>query len=256
MEDHDGPSRTLSRCHSKSPDPLLDLRLNFAASLKIRNRTCRLPTHDHEQKVPSVSRKEIPIPRASTTRRLASQTYDCAERYSIQSRRLVSADVYLDGAQSSSGSEATDHDASPPPDSQSLYPETPTPTTVPQTAGVRPNTLATFWSDSADAHRQRRRQVVTEESPLSRSGDSRLSRLSNRFVPIRESSSPIADRFRTSKDPHRLSTSERLVRQDAALPDPFLSRSQHYGAAGPAQRSSRSDGSDRRNGKQRSHVSP
>lgn len=253
MEDHDGPSRTLSRCHSKSPDPLLDLRLNFAASLKIRNRTSRLPADDHEQKVPSASRKETPIPRASTTRRLASQTYDCSERYSVKSRRLVSADVYLDGAQSSSGSEASDHDASPQPGSQSLHLETPTPTTVPRTADIRPSTLTTVWSDSAIAHRRRRRQVVTEESPLSRSG---LSRLSDRFVPIRESSSPIADRFRTAKDPHRLSTSERLVRQDAALPDPFLSRSRHYGAARPAQRSSRSDGSDRRNGKQRSYISP
>ncbi|RYP00341.1 hypothetical protein DL764_006541 [Monosporascus ibericus] len=45
----------------------------------------------------------------------------------------------------------------------------------------------------------------------------------DRFVPIR-GTPPLGERFRSSKEPHELSTSERLVRTDSFAPDAFISR--------------------------------
>ncbi|RYP63756.1 hypothetical protein DL770_009303 [Monosporascus sp. CRB-9-2] len=70
----------------------------------------------------------------------------------------------------------------------------------------------------------------------------------DRFVPIRGTPS-LGERFRSSKEPHELSTSERLVRTDSFAPDAFISRTRRaeMSAVG-SRRASRSDGVDHRTG--------
>ena len=48
----------------------------------------------------------------------------------------------------------------------------------------------------------------------------------NRFLPGREPATPSSGRFRTSKSPEDLTSSERLVRHEKDAPDPFYSRIQ------------------------------
>ena len=48
----------------------------------------------------------------------------------------------------------------------------------------------------------------------------------DRFVPLRDTSSPLSVKFRTTKCPEQLSTLERLLRHDGASRDPFTSHRQ------------------------------
>ncbi|RYP19670.1 hypothetical protein DL767_009604 [Monosporascus sp. MG133] len=70
----------------------------------------------------------------------------------------------------------------------------------------------------------------------------------DRFVPIRGALS-LGERFRSSKEPHELSTSERLVRTDSFAPDAFISRARRAEMSViSSRRASRSDGVDPRAG--------
>ncbi|RYP51094.1 hypothetical protein DL768_003500 [Monosporascus sp. mg162] len=70
----------------------------------------------------------------------------------------------------------------------------------------------------------------------------------DRFVPIRGTLS-LGERFRSSKEPHELSTSERLVRTDSFAPDAFISRARRAEMSIlSSRRTSRSDGVDHRAG--------
>ncbi|ETS80922.1 hypothetical protein PFICI_08451 [Pestalotiopsis fici W106-1] len=243
MDDQHEENKKLSTCHVNSPVPLSDLQPHCPALFKIRRRRPQLLGCHDQEAARSISCEAAPIGSFSTTRGSASQTCDGTETCAVETKRLGAADACLDGAQSSSstsGSEASDNDADPHDGANNK-----TPNTVPRDIGLRPSMLTAFWSDSKINRRRNRRQALTEGSPLSRGG---FTRLSDRFVPSREPSSLIADRFRTVKDSHRLSTSERIVRNEAALPDPFISRSQRFAAARTIPRGSHSDGSDRRNG--------
>ncbi|KAH9886408.1 WD40 repeat-like protein [Xylariomycetidae sp. FL2044] len=66
----------------------------------------------------------------------------------------------------------------------------------------------------------------------------------DRFVPLRV---PIPDRFRANKEPHQLSTSERLLRNDRADPDAFCFVPKRSTPRLP-RRNARSDGLERRLG--------
>lgn len=56
-----------------------------------------------------------------------------------------------------------------------------------------------------------------------------MSRVPDRFVPVREDSDPLSYRFHTNKEPHKLSPAERLTRHEGATHDPFRIRPQRYG---------------------------
>lgn len=243
MNDQHEENRNFSVCYGHKPPPLPDSRPRSPAQLKIKRRRPQPLGCSDDETALLATREARRFSSMSSTRRLASHTYDGTETCLVERRRLVAADVYLDGAQStssSSGSEAPNDDARQPPIVHNG-------TTITNTLNVgrRPNMLTALWSDSEFSRRRNRRQALTEESPFTRGG---LTRVSDRFVPSRESSGLMADRFRTVKDSHRLSTSERIVRNEAAMPDPFIPRSQRFAAARPTLRGSRSDGSDRRNG--------
>lgn len=58
-----------------------------------------------------------------------------------------------------------------------------------------------------------------------------MSRVPDRFVPVREDSNPPSYRFHTNKEPHELSSAERLTRHQGSTPDPFRIRPRRNGTS-------------------------
>ncbi|ORY58501.1 WD40-repeat-containing domain protein [Pseudomassariella vexata] len=110
---------------------------------------------------------------------------------------------------------------------------TTTPVTLPRIRSPRPGLPSAFWQLSVGA------------TPSKRGGSSQYP---DRFVPSREHSTPVGDRFRTNKQAHELSTSERLIRNEAATPDAFCFRPHRRRPTASTRRSSRSDNTDIRGG--------
>ncbi|KAM0815704.1 putative WD40-repeat-containing domain protein [Seiridium cardinale] len=169
------------------------------------------------------------------------------QRGGLENSRLVPADVYLDGAwstSSTSNDEEPQSTANPRQRATARQPIPRTPATDPRVKSLRPDTLTSFWSDS-EVHRRRQRPLPIDGTPSSRG---RSPRPSDRFIPSRETSGPLHNRFRTAKDPHRLSTSERILRHGDATPDPFCFRPPRSAPDKTSHQESRSDGSGRRAG--------
>lgn len=163
----------------------------------------------------------------------------------VENKPLTSAKVFLDGTWSSSGtssSGASRRRALSTPNARAGWPRTPL--TAPQLSSVRAQPGASFWSDPPDISR-RPQQRSSGSTPTRRTG---LPRTSDRFIPERDRSSVLSERFRTSKEPHQLSTHERLLRTEDAAPDVFCYRPQRPRPSTGSRRETRSDGNERRTG--------
>ncbi|KAK8129420.1 hypothetical protein PG999_001800 [Apiospora kogelbergensis] len=129
------------------------------------------------------------------------------------------------------------HDEPPSPDQRKLDLTPITPATLPRvTAHPRPVLPALCWSDTAVTPRRKRLPAAINPR-LSEGG-----RAHDRFISPREVTTPLSDRFRSTKEPHELSARERLTRSTAATPDPFRMPPRHDYLALRSRRSSRSDG--------------
>jgi hypothetical protein len=117
------------------------------------------------------------------------------------------------------------------------------PPSTPRLGGVRPGPPASFWSDPVIS---RRRQQQSLGGTPTKTPD--VPRPSDRFIPDRDGGSSLADRFRTSKKPHQLSTHERLLRTEEAVPDAFCSRPRRPEPSTAGRKGTRSDGNERRTG--------
>lgn len=184
-----------------------------ASRIKLR---VRLQSTTVKSKKPSSSVEKAPVRQTSP---IPFRSSSCSKRKISENNHFTSADGCLDGTWSSSNSSEDEKPrthGSPPADN--------TPHTVPRTPAtdlrlsrLPPSKPTSFWSDSA-VERYRQRQDWAETI------SSRLPKLSDRFVPSRERSILLSDRFRTGKEPHRLSTNERILRSEDATPDPFCFR--------------------------------
>ena len=113
MDDQHEENRNFSVCYGNKPPPLPDSRPRSPAQLKIKRRRPQPLGCSDDETALLATREPRRFSSMSSTRRLASHTYDGTETCLVERRRLVAADVYLDGAQStssSSGSEAPDDD--------------------------------------------------------------------------------------------------------------------------------------------------
>jgi hypothetical protein len=155
----------------------------------------------------------------------------CSPHSGAENDRLLSPDFFLDGAWSastSSGDEVQEPPGTPVTTDRAVPPRTPV--SLPRITHVqRPSLPSSSWTDPFI-------------NPLRR-------QFPDRFVSLREDSTPLSDRFRTNKQPHELSTSERLFRNEGATPDAFCFRPRREEIHASGQRASRSDGNGRSDGR-------